>query len=386
MSIPAIQSALPAAGMSSMQESLRHTALRRQLNAELVEIGEILTHYPSQDMMTKSIKSWYEGFRAAMRRQAEAHFVLDQYISLLQGILRDPISQAPLDEETYLGSDGITYGQKSLHLFNVSVSEEIRERLPMNPQGCKPFILVRHLVQWLQKRNACLSSDVHEKLYRELTNLKPVKDDRQKRLERIRERSLKLEQEKKRAVNEFKERIHEEVSAEVHQAFDPIRKKLQQSTQEHLACIKDLERRDRERLEGLQLQLNKQDREPQQKSFQEQLNALQEAIENVLEEQITNLEEEIDDLKKDNNQVGYQVARAFQECKQVQAEILETRKALAKRRKSSLKPLFTTLAIVGASVFATWALQGIVTAMGSGFNVSLVPIKGGAELGLGFAF
>lgn len=369
MTIPGFQNTLPGLHVTNYQETLHQTALRRQINAELVEIGELLSLYPSRDEITIEIMNWHEGFKKALRKQMDVQFVLDHYIALLKDILRDPISQLPLDEESYLGSDGIVYGQSSLHLYLASVSEEVRARSLLNPLHYTPHHVARHLVCWLQRRLGQSQAP------------KPSEDLRQERLKRIRERSLQLKQKQRRDVEEYEQRIRAVAALAVHEAFQPIHQSVQKSAQDHLAKIEELRQKDQERMQGLQLKLCQRDSNLKQNTFQAQLDALQEAIENTLEAQIRELEEGIICLKKENALVGNQITTASQECKQVQVEIHETQKALKKRKKNWLKQVvLPTLAAVGASAFTTWAMQSMISSIGGGFNVTLEPSNSGARL------
>ena len=76
-------------------------------------------------------------------------------------MLRDPVTQAPLDENALLGvEDGYTYGMMSIAVTRAALPESQRDLSPMTgqPLTLVPHPLARFMVQWLGKRGDALYS------------------------------------------------------------------------------------------------------------------------------------------------------------------------------------------------------------------------------------
>jgi hypothetical protein len=152
---------------------LQETALRRQIHAELTALRDALHTCPLDDPLTQELRRWLTGFTAAMRLRADAQEVLQTWIALLQRVLRDPLTQTPLDENPLLGSDGYTYGNLSLSVFLSTAPEERRHRSPIHPDHpavftTRPHDAARTLIRWLQRHGAHEHSQELESAYRAL--------------------------------------------------------------------------------------------------------------------------------------------------------------------------------------------------------------------------
>ena len=60
--------------------------------------------------------------------------------------------------------------------------------------------------------------------------------------------------------------------------------------------------------------------------------------------------------------------------------IYQTQVAIHEMKKRSKSGLLKTVALVGVSLFATWATQSVLVASGSSAIGGIAPLKGGAKL------
>lgn len=369
------------------------TAPRRELQLELSKMGQMLRQQVNPDEMTREIIDWHRRLIEALKK-GEAEAVLQRFIPLLQDILVDPISQAPLDEETYLGSDGNTYGHQTLVLHSLGVSQSLKERSPLDPDNpaiftVSPHHVARELVRWLQQHHALLRSEEHDRLFEQLIRQvhapKPT-GGRAERLRRIQERQEAIKQERKEELGEFCQRIRQEVSQEVQRAFQPLQKRILEVGAKQAASITALAKKDQKRLEIVENKLGNQYPIQQAQAFQQQLNHVQNMIENTLEAQIAELEKGNHKLNYNNRVIKSQINNVDHCCQEVQVQIREAETARKKAKKGKIKQVFTAIGGNGLCVFSTWAVMGIAAACGiSGASAAVIPVNKGAMLGIGVA-
>jgi hypothetical protein len=208
--------------------------LRRRLMAELNEVREQIARSGLHDEMTQQIADWQGRFEATLRRSADEEGIFRAYVALLQELLCDPVTDAPLDAYAVLGNDGHTYGQMSLAVYRISTPVEFQNRSPLDAGNPRPFTVtphsvVRHMVGWLQRHNALLYSEELERTYlRLLPQQRPM--DRQERIDGIAARQAALdrvEAERRRVhINEFDRDLDARLRAfdqELEQNVAPLR-------------------------------------------------------------------------------------------------------------------------------------------------------------------
>ncbi len=156
-------------------DEVRDTAFRRRIYVELSRMEGSLTSSTMRDEMTESLKVWQQQFKAAMRlRRLDARLIFDEFVLLLQELLRDPIYNAPLDKKAVLGSDGHTYGRMTLTVYLASIPEEERHRFPINRENPElsfitvPHPIVKEMVKWLEEHGKLLRDLEKENAYHEL--------------------------------------------------------------------------------------------------------------------------------------------------------------------------------------------------------------------------
>lgn len=157
-------------------------ALRRDLFAQLSEINGWLADAPAggNDTLTRDLRTWHTNFVGALRwRDVDEREVLDRYLAHLQELLVDHVTGAPLDLPVYLGSDGLTYGQMSIEIYDV-VADEIGHRSLFDLDNPAPFTWcpqgshVARMVGWLQRHGAYVDAPERRAAFEQL--LAPLRE------------------------------------------------------------------------------------------------------------------------------------------------------------------------------------------------------------------
>jgi len=150
----------------STDSAVHDTGIRRRLVHELSELDRVIKRLNFTDEKTGQIKNWHSSFSNALRSYRNENEVLAEYIRLLQEILIDPMTQAPLDKRSVLGNtanDKNTYSWLTLTVYWEATSEVYRRRSPLDPENPTPFSFTPHLVvhaflEWLESHDALLVS------------------------------------------------------------------------------------------------------------------------------------------------------------------------------------------------------------------------------------
>lgn len=204
-------------------------ALRRQFQGELIEIRSCIASLRHEnertqtveDEMTQVIDKWQKEFTEALRLHVDADEIGKVYIELLQELLRDPLTTAPIDEGV-LGTDGHTYGKMSLILYFASASDSYQHRSPLNPNSSSSFStvphpVVNHMLDWLKKHRAFLCSRELEQAFLQLPLEKrvlptiPVREDSQERIRRIFQSSITLNEREIKLLDEENRKLIQEM-------------------------------------------------------------------------------------------------------------------------------------------------------------------------------
>lgn len=290
-------------------DEVRETAHRRRIRVELDRMGKLLATSPLHDEMTEGIRNWHQQLMVSISlAQVNFDSVVNEFIVLLQDLLRDPICQAPLDKKAKLGSDGHTYGRMSLTVFLNSIPEEYRHRSPFdleNPESSftiEPHPVVKEMIKWLDHHGSLLHSQEIENAYRELVaqGRRPILPTREtERVRLIRERSLQRRR-RRENLNRQLTILRVEQEEEIQERFGAIREQIEvnhQNNQDRLVLLQETNeqrmRRMEEPIEGLLQQL------------QELRNRNEEEIRRRLgepDEMEVNAEEILGDLQERNEQ------------------------------------------------------------------------------------
>ncbi len=137
------------------------------LPGKLEEIGNLLSSSPLQDDLSQALRVWHREF--TLRGEAAA----SQFLDLLEQLLTNPITHEPLDDKSWLGSDGFAYGNQFLRVYHHHAPEEFKTRSPVSPQNPalftkKPHTIVRFLVPWLKTLRLHFHPERTERLFQQL--------------------------------------------------------------------------------------------------------------------------------------------------------------------------------------------------------------------------
>lgn len=361
-------------------------ALRRRLRLELQSIRSVCEHSGLSDEMTQQIQSWAEAFTRDLRFTDEEG-VFHVYVEALQDMLLDPITETPFDALAVLGSDDETYGLMSLAVWKLSVPKELRDRSPLDPENPAPFTVrphtcVRHMVKWLESHQALLQSKELVTEYLRLLPQSPI-EDRQARINRHMARQVEVDraaaQQLTQGIRTFdhqildrlhhisteENKIHDDhssrvqaVAASVIQTQEQMQEETNRVQEEEALSLEELQ----QRIEGaVRLQFNSfagaaagdglgtvEERDRQGRAV------LQQRI-ITLESQVTGLTTSVDLLDENVDRVQSLSEIVQQEAKDLQRSIDDTKKAIKKRKIKRMQKAIKTVAIVSASIFASWA-------------------------------
>ena len=286
-------------------DEVRETAFRRRIYVELQRLQDILIDNPMDDEMTESIRVWVGEFKSALLlRRVEAQIVFDEFVPLLQELLRDPIYHAPLDKKALLGSDGYTYGKITLTVYLASIPEEERHRSPINGENpgnlftTEPHPFAREMVKWLEEHERLLHNLEMENAYQNLVaqGRVPVIPTREtERMRMMRERFLerrRRRQDRREGLLGQLDALRAERDREIQQLFGNIQNhidQLHQNNQQRLAAIQ--EEMIEQEVEDIDINQERERLQHVNDELQERLHELQNTIGENGEEQIVALQQ-----------------------------------------------------------------------------------------------
>ncbi len=344
------------------------TAFRRSLIAELAGI-EASLH--GNDSLSSDAMQWHQGFRKALNTNADVTTIYNSFVELLQKILVDALTQTPLEEDAYLGSDGYCYGAKTLCLFEHSLDPNYRFRSPLNLQdpdqeefSVLPHPIAPQMVRWLEQHKKRLppSAEIHG-AYAQLVNelgaqkvkrLLPTK--RHNRIQRIH-----LEQ---KARNQ-----HQAVTNEIQESLQALQHEVKEQIQKD---FKEVARQVDEVAENVLQKLETHEKR-QQTLYQERERQIR-----VLEREQSSLQQDVKGLENDISLLSREIEVAEQEQVEVRSEIRRVEVAIKKRKKERQKSLIKTIGIIGATIIGTIVIQQVVP------FIKTLPEAGGSTISFQF--
>ncbi len=363
-----------------------YLSLRDRLETELEEVKNVISWSGLNDKMTHLIGLWQQDFSAALNKYRNEEGVRDYFISILQEMLCDPVTFAPLNAPQ-LGSDGGTYDELSLKIYKLRMPARFHNRSPRNPQDPTPFKTVPHpvagyLVDWLKGHNACLYSKELEQTYLRLSRGRPVENRQEK------ERALNAEV---KAVEEqfaLSRKLNQEKFARLNQRVDEIVQPLIGMAAQ-IQAYQNREQLALNNLAGtlspLAARVNESARrvailvQEEQARVQEEMRRFAELREG--------LRAQIDELKSGNERLERQLASVMGtiEEEKVQTLILEKQitqleQAIKEMKNDWASDMFRIASTALFSVFGTVALRAMLES--SSFGVGIANLRKGAGLAL----
>lgn len=348
---------------------VRITALRRGLITDLQRIEEMLPNTKTEDPLTEELTLWLREFREALNTNLDVTLICDRFVDLVQRILIDSLTQAPLDSEVLLGSDGYCYGMKTLCVFENSLPETYRFRSPLdlqNPDQSEFFVvpheLARHMVKWLESRSKRLEGlpeieNAYEDLITEMGMNKVkrlIPTQRNNRIRRIhQEEELRNQHQSVTQVMEVNLALLEkEVKAEITKEFGELAEKVDQSAKAVLGKL--------DRIECVQnLAYLEMDRRITR-----------------LENDQQDVQSDIEELEKKISYITGEIVDAKKEQLQVEQSIKKVEAAIEKRKKDRKNRLIETIAVIGCCMLGTVLVQQMFP------SISLLPGIGGGISGI----
>lgn len=346
-------------------------AERRRIRADLVEIGEIIAQSRMSDEMTQIIDRWQRNFTSSLSLSGDTDRTIQNFTRQLQEILVDPIDiehPVPLDEESYLGSDGWTYGSKPLRLYRAAVAAQYLWRSPMDPTNDalftvsdQPHPIVRRAVRWLRDRGALLQSDRIANAFQQLHNQGTVPPlPTQQVYTRWSRRPRVL------APTNISTPIQNQSSAQ-NQTLDELETTMRSNAQRFQNEVQST-------IQSTNTLLT-QTTEQHLQSEQQQLSQLQQRVE-ASEQYLQEVSEQNDQLKKNLESVQEKLDEVKRAQIQLSIATSEIDQAIADREKRKWGSILKTCAIVGASILGTYLLGGgggalLPSSKGEGFKIIL---------------
>lgn len=176
-------SSSPVLSNTSIVNELQASAIYRRIPNEIAEFGQILQKYKEMnDPLSNAIKDWYQEFTKALQSDSNRRDVINLNMYKLEELLTDPVGKLiddklviPFDDHALLGSDGHTYGFKSLQILLSEIPVQYHKRSPSDfndpaPFFVKPHFLVREAVKWLIRFNKDFYPEIIEAYFQELKN------------------------------------------------------------------------------------------------------------------------------------------------------------------------------------------------------------------------
>lgn len=419
-----------APAIAAPLERMQVGRLRRQLQGELNEIRERIENSGLHDEMTGQISQWQERFSATFQGNADERWVSENFTRLLQELLIDPVTGAPLDGYSVLGNDGHTYGRLSLAVYQLSVPEQFRERSPLDPENhtrfeTQPHPVVRHMIGWLERHNALLYSEELEQQYIALLP-QQRQPDLDARMDRIRARQAALEQRQLERAHVQNRAIDQHIDGRLHAWEQEVEGRFRQlgirpeppRENLHIQQIAQAVNEDDQALARLRAQLDEMEHQlrpveerraliaQEEQAALERLRArIQRQVGDALqpiaqriegfandafgriqalgerdqadmarfEEVIQRARAEAQALRQENHNlelqihdIGNQVDQARQDERMIQQAINETRIAINEMKDRSCMQVISIVAIVGGFMFGTWAIHSALTSAGAG--------------------
>lgn len=351
--IPVYPNPLPAAIFAAAEparEALIENRLRRILRAELSEIRDLLRETNLQDEMTGTIDIWAENFWKALSLNVDDEEIFREFSQQMQEILKDPIFDAPLDEEAFRGSDGCTYGKKSHAVWEDQVAEIYKRRSPMDPQNptlivLTPHPVVRHMVRWLKRYNLLQVSDHIEREYNEL-----IPRQKLARIQRLKDSKLARDRQKAERIAQNER----ELNAEIETILEPLHQ------------VRDLIRNNANEVIAIASEMGVIDNQ----NIQEQRNAVQ-----TIDAEITIIDVRNTQLLERVNNNSNLISETEKERAKLEIAINKTRKAIKDQRKNWIGGVLKTALVVAACAAATWGIGAI-----AGGGIAISPMSGGAKV------
>lgn len=341
--------------------------LRRRVFAEIAGITKQLEGSGLNDELTGLIQNWKKSFKTSLANYRNTQQVINQFVRLMQELLKDPLSNAPLDQNSVLGSDGRTYGDMSLSLHLNSVPAAYKNRSPLDPNNQSVFTTVPHsnvqyMVSWLESHHALLHDATIERQYRQLVNQHHVNPpsvaSALDKIQRIKQRAAAFNKEKEEKSKKLEEHMENRLNL-----FSQSAAAIAQNQSQNMAALSNRIANAGQNFDAQMQQLN--------------------GVLNQLDQNIRQAEVDHEALNKEIAEVQSGIRKGELEDLLLRQQIHELELEMKKKKNEWVKDLAAALIVVGACAFATFAVTTILAASGSSVSGAVLPtLSKGIKLGI----
>jgi hypothetical protein len=328
--------------MRLMKQRLALQQEQDQLFATLIEIENLFEIHALDDSTTNEIKEWHRLFKASLETTEDFLDTKSTFLDYLQELLVDPIYLSPLEEEAFLGSDGLTYSKKCLTLYLSSVAEPYSFRSPKDPEkraifSVKPHPTASPLVKWLKGMNRPSSTPEIDQLYLELSaqgKLKELPTEENLHILALNREFEEQELAFDAIVREEKEKL-QVILENVKRSFNGLDEQIEENEEMYLKALKQLKKTDAKDLSAILKAINEMDKEQthilnRSRAFENDIHKLESKIQSV-----------------------------YQMNAQLSQSIEQTRAAIKKRNSGFWGSVLNVISIVGAFYGAHIILQAV---------------------------
>jgi len=357
----------PESGVSyTITEKKDYLPLRKQ-RLEVDWINDIIEKNQMQDSLSMDVKDiWQNKFQPLIKTDNEQE-IIQTFIPLLQELLYDHFFNVPLNEDAVLGNDGHVYNSYSLKILQSVLSKEYQERSPRDLDN--PAIFKTQPHSFVKE---CIHFLKRWGSYTHPSDL----EDKYKRL-----LILQYEEKQKESIqkrSDYLAKIKQNRDAQQRKYDENLQKLTDHIARANLEISNDI----RETFQEINEEQNRF-KELQIKCINDMKGQVANRVQEVSQE-IEHLEKTIEELSKKRQQLSNKLDKGKEDMKQVHREntqlqhaINETRLIIAQRKKSSRLNLKTTLLIVAGCVAATAVFQYALVASATPGHIAVLPNFGG---------
>jgi|GEM_PF-4212795 len=342
--------------MRIMREKLSLQNEKTKFNEKLIEFGLLLDNTSFTDQTTMSLKIWHKLFTEKLEIDPDFNETKKECFIFLMDLLKDPITFTPLEEEAYLGSDGLTYSKKSLTIYINEIQEPYCYRSPKFPQNKDFFTVMPHpvvseIVKWLKSNNTFTATDEIDKIYEiiiQKDNFKQLPTDENIYLERLANENLADKETLAANLEAFKSQAITRLKAIAKNGIDEVEEKIDADGVEIKELLQDADNIDARELQNIL-----------------------EAIE-ILKSQEEELKSRANNVNSSQVRIDGKIVVGYQRLNEVNAAISEAKAAIKNRDSGWLESLVTMVAIIAVSYFLPQMMS--ITATGGRYMLGFTAV------------
>lgn len=338
---------------------LRENAIRRIITPEL---ESALTNESLTDSLSIDLRGWYRDFMQALHIASRLEvgaigYATDQYIGLLRDILKDPVTQAPFEDDVLLGSDGHSYSRMTIYRYTNGVPRTYRNRSPFNPNSEDVFTTTPHpiagiVVRWLLMRDHNFAAH---------------------RAQIQQEVAASFDRTMRRRILEAQQQASEARRAAI--TTNLVTAGVQLSRDVIAARFNQIDRIDERARAAIEAEIARPDEE-EARMTTDMFRSIEE-----MQEAIRQMQEQLPAMNESLMQTRTQIDNVDAKLKELNDQIQATADAIKKAKKNILGDLLKGLVVIGVCCFAGWGLTQLATKLGWGAATGTATVSGGVASG-----